>query len=81
MTTQVPTRFDPADLARLDELVADGVGHSRSEVIRIAFADLYERNRRAKIGRQIVEAYAAVPQTDDEHAWADAGLADMFEAG
>jgi Arc/MetJ-type ribon-helix-helix transcriptional regulator len=34
MTTPVPTRFTDAELAMIDELVASGIGDSRSAVIR-----------------------------------------------
>ena len=70
MTIQVPTRFKDAEVQALDELVADGLAESRSEAIRLAVAQFHDQHRRQKIGRAIVDAYRAVPQTDDENAWA-----------
>ena len=50
MTIQVPTRMEDDDVAHLDELVEAGVGATRSQVIRAAVAELYDRHRRAGIG-------------------------------
>lgn len=62
----------PAELvAAVDDLVADGVFGSRSDVVREALARLIDRHRRAEIGRQIVEGYLRMPQTEEE--WEELG--------
>lgn len=80
MTVQVPTRFRDAEVDVIDELVADGVADSRSEVIRLAVARLAEQHRRAKTGAAIVAAYQARPQTAEENAWALANAVALTEA-
>jgi Arc/MetJ-type ribon-helix-helix transcriptional regulator len=80
VTIQVPTRFRNTEVQALDELVADGVADSRSEVIRLAVARLSERHRRAKVGAAIVAAYRAEPQTAEEDAWALANAIALTEA-
>ncbi len=79
-TVQVPTRFRAAEVTALDELVADGVATSRSDAIRLAVAQLADRHRRAKIGEAIAAAYRAMPQTDDDDAWAMASAEALTEA-
>jgi len=74
MTTPVPTRFSDDELALLDRLVGEGVGESRSAVVRRAVAELAEARRRVVIGSEIVESYQRIPQSveDDESAMASA---------
>ena len=74
MTTPVPTRFSDDDLAVIDGLVDEGVGESRSAVIRQSVHHLADSVRRAKLGRVIAESYRVHPQTheDDEFALASA---------
>ena len=38
-----------------------------------------DRHRRDEIGRQIVEGYRRMPETDEEMAWAEASLQAMVE--
>ncbi len=80
MTTPVPTRFKADELAVLDGLVADGVGLSRSEVIRVAVARLHDAHARAQIGQAIADAYRAVPQTDEDDILAMANANALTEA-
>lgn len=80
MTTPVPTRFSAEELAVIDRLVAEGVGPTRSEVIRRAVAQLDAATTRAKIGRAIAESYRARPQRADEDALAMASALAMTEA-
>ncbi len=80
MTVQVPTRFRDTEVQAIDELVADGVADSRSEVIRLAVARLAEQHHRAKTGEAIAAAYRAQPQTADEAAWALANALALTEA-
>jgi Arc/MetJ-type ribon-helix-helix transcriptional regulator len=80
MSVQIPTRFDDADVDRLDELIGAGVGSTRSQIIRIAFDELYDRHRRAQIGARIVASYAALPQSADDDEWAQASVDDWTES-
>lgn len=74
MTTPVPTRFSDDELAVIDDLVAAGVGDTRSAVVRRAVTHLAETVRRARVGAAIAESYQRRPQTseDDELAMASA---------
>lgn len=74
MTTPVPTRFSDEELALIDELVDEGVGESRSAVIRQGVHHLADAVRRANLGAAIAESYRHLPQTreDDELAMASA---------
>ncbi|MGH9228436.1 MAG: ribbon-helix-helix domain-containing protein [Acidimicrobiales bacterium] len=74
MTTPVPTRFSDEELELIDQLVADGIGDSRSAVIRRAVKHLADSVRRARVGDAIADSYRRRPQTaeDDELAMASA---------
>ena len=74
MTTPVPTRFSDDELELIDELVAEGIGESRSAVIRRAVVHLADAVRRARVGAAIADSYRQRPQTaeDDELAMASA---------
>ena len=81
VTTPVPTRFSDDELAVLDRLVGEGVGESRSAVVRRAVIELAEARRRVVIGSAIVDSYARVPQSveDDEFAIASANALSAAE--
>jgi Arc/MetJ-type ribon-helix-helix transcriptional regulator len=74
MTIPVPTRFTAEELAVLDKLVSEGVGDSRSAVIRRSVQHLADTVRRGGVGASIVASYRDKPQTaeDDEIAMASA---------
>ncbi|MDQ6909516.1 MAG: ribbon-helix-helix domain-containing protein [Actinomycetota bacterium] len=74
MTMPVPTRFSDHELALLDELVAAGVGDSRSAVVRRAVAHLADAVQRARTGEVIAASYRSEPQSaeDDDLAMANA---------
>ena len=74
MTRPVPTRFTDDKLALIDELVAEGVGDSRSAVIRRGVRHLADSVDRARTGATIAASYRDHPQTadDDELAMASA---------
>ncbi len=80
MTTPVPTRFSDSELALLDQLVDEGVGRSRSEVIRRGVHSLAEAVRRARIGTVIVESYRERPQAPEDDDLAMASAVAMTEA-
>ena len=64
--TQVIARVPDELVDEIDRLVSSGAFESRSDVVREALAQLVDRHRRAEIGRQIVEGYKRIPQTDEE---------------
>ncbi len=74
MTTPIPTRFTDEELSLIDELVGQGIGGSRSAVIRRGVHHLADSVRRARIGASIAQSYRDHPQTaeDDELAMASA---------
>jgi Arc/MetJ-type ribon-helix-helix transcriptional regulator len=74
MTTPVPTRFSPDEIELLDELVAAGVGDSRSAVVRQAVVRLADAVRRGERGASIAASYREYPQSaeDDDLALANA---------
>lgn len=80
MTTPVPTRFTDDELALIDALVADGVGESRSAVIRRGVHHLADAVRRARIGGAIAESYREHPQTSDDDELAMASAMALTEA-
>jgi putative addiction module CopG family antidote len=78
MAVQFVTRV-PDDIAKaIDGLVDAGVYASRSEVVRAGLEAVVERDRRAAIGRAIVDGYRRVPQDGDDLAWSDAATAAMI---
>jgi Arc/MetJ-type ribon-helix-helix transcriptional regulator len=80
MTTPVPTRFSDEELARIDRLVAAGVGENRSDVIRRAVDHLDDVVRRARIGEVIADSYRRRPQSDEDRAMALANAVALTEA-
>jgi len=68
---QIVARIDASLAEDLDALVADGTVASRSDGVRLALERFIDEHRRAEIGRQIVEGYLRVPQTDDDGMWSD----------
>lgn len=63
---QLVTRVDQGLVDAIDVLVASGAYETRSDVVRVAIERLVDRHRRDEIGRQIVEGYRRMPQTDEE---------------
>jgi Arc/MetJ-type ribon-helix-helix transcriptional regulator len=80
MTTPVPTRFTAEELALIDDLVNEGVGESRSAVIRQAVHDLAESLRRSRVGAAIADSYLATPQAPEDDELAMASAVAMTEA-
>ena len=80
MTTPVPTRFSDEELAMIDDLVKEGVGDSRSAVIRQGVHDLAESVRRARVGAAIADSYRATPQATEDDELAMASAIAMTEA-
>jgi Arc/MetJ-type ribon-helix-helix transcriptional regulator len=80
MTTPVPTRFSDDELALIDQLVEQGVGESRSAVIREALHYLADAVRRARVGAVIAESYRERPQSSDDDELAMANAIALTEA-
>jgi Arc/MetJ-type ribon-helix-helix transcriptional regulator len=80
MTTPVPTRFTDDELALIDQLVAEGLGESRSAVIRRGVHHLADSVRRARVGASIASSYREHPQTPDDDELAMASAIAMTEA-
>ena len=80
MTTPVPTRFSDEELSLIDDLVDQGVGDSRSAVIRQGVHQLADHVRRARVGADIAASYRAHPQTPEDDDLAMANAIAMTEA-
>lgn len=80
MTTPVPTRFTDEELSLIDELVREGIGDSRSSVIRQSVHHLADSVRRARVGASIAQSYRERPQTRADDALAMANAIAMTEA-
>jgi Arc/MetJ-type ribon-helix-helix transcriptional regulator len=80
MTTPVPTRFSDEEIDLLDELVAAGIGETRSAVVREAVIRLADAVRRAEDGAAIAASYQESPQSADEDHFALASAIAMTEA-
>ena len=80
MTTPVPTRFSDEELALIDDLVEQGVGESRSAVIRRGVHHLADAVRRARVGADIAASYRECPQTPEDDDLAMANAIAMTEA-
>ncbi len=80
MTTPVPTRFTKEELELIDQLVNDGVGDSRSAVIRRGVHHLADSIRRMQVGAAIVGSYRELPQTPEDDELAMASAIAMTEA-
>ena len=75
---QFVARLEKVLADRVDSLVAAGVFASRSEAVRLGLERLVDELERERIGREIVEAYRRMPQTEEELAWADESLERML---
>lgn len=77
--TQLVARV-PEDVVKgLDELVASGAYETRSDAVREALVRLIDTHRREEIGRQIVEGYKRIPETEEELRWAEQSGREMIE--
>jgi Arc/MetJ-type ribon-helix-helix transcriptional regulator len=79
MTVQLVTRIPDTIAVAVDHLVDEGVFASRSDAVRAGLEAVIDRERRAAVGRAIVEGYKRVPQGDDDDlAWSDAATSAMI---
>jgi len=80
MTTPVPTRFSDEELALIDELVDEGIGDSRSAVVRRGVHHLADSVQRARVGASIAQSYRERPQSSEDDDLAMASAIAMTEA-
>jgi Arc/MetJ-type ribon-helix-helix transcriptional regulator len=64
MSVQIAIRIPPRLAEKLDALVDSGRFESRADAVRSALEALVDAERRAEVGRRIVEGYQRVPQGD-----------------
>jgi metal-responsive CopG/Arc/MetJ family transcriptional regulator len=76
--TQTLVQLNEELLRRLDERAARE-GRSRSSLIREAIETYMVDEARDEITRQIIAGYERIPETDEEMAWAEAGVREMIE--
>lgn len=70
MSIQIAIRI-PRDLAgQLESLVASGRFDTKADAVRSALEALVDAERRADLGRRIVEGYQRVPQDEADVATA-----------
>ncbi|MDE0269099.1 MAG: ribbon-helix-helix protein, CopG family [Acidimicrobiaceae bacterium] len=80
MTIAVHTRFSSSQIETLDRLVAEGVGKTRSAVVRRAVEHLAESVEHSRAGGLIADSYRERPQTADDDAQAMTNAIAMTEA-
>jgi Arc/MetJ-type ribon-helix-helix transcriptional regulator len=64
MSKQIAIRIPDALFAQLNGLVSSGSFETKAEAVRSALEALVDAERRADLGRRIVEGYRRVPQDD-----------------
>lgn len=72
MSEQIAVRLSEELVRGLDDVVGQGTFPTRAEAVRVAVGELLERQRRQRIGEEIVAGYRREPQTDEEYAAAEA---------
>ncbi len=68
MSIQIAIRIPDAVAEQLDALVASGRFDTKADAVRAALEALLDAERRADVGRRIVEGYQRVPQDEAEVA-------------
>jgi Arc/MetJ-type ribon-helix-helix transcriptional regulator len=71
MSIQIAVRIPTALAQRLDALVTSGTYETRADAVRAALEALLDAERRADVGRRIVDGYRRIPQEDAEVAAAE----------
>ena len=64
MSTQIAIRIPDALADELEALVSSGRFDTKADAVRSALEALVDAERRADVGRRIVEGYQRVPQDD-----------------
>lgn len=62
MSFQIAIRIPDTLAGQLEELVASGRFDTKADAVRAALEALIDAERRADVGRRIVEGYRKVPQ-------------------
>jgi Arc/MetJ-type ribon-helix-helix transcriptional regulator len=75
---QLVARVSDELLARVDDLVAEGVITSRSDAVRLGLHRLVDEHLRSQIADAIVAGYRAHPQVVGEIGWPDAATVAMI---
>ncbi len=68
MSIQIAIRIPDALAEQLDALVASGRFDTKADAVRAALEALLDTERRADVGRRIVEGYQRVPQDEADVA-------------
>lgn len=68
MSIQIAIRIPDALARELETLVSSGRFETKADAVRSALEALVDAERRAGVGRQIVEGYQRVPQDDADVA-------------
>jgi Arc/MetJ-type ribon-helix-helix transcriptional regulator len=76
---QIVIRVSNDLVAAIDELIDSGEYATRSDVVRVAIERLSDRHRRDEIGRQIIEGYRRIPETEAEIARAEENARRLVE--
>jgi Arc/MetJ-type ribon-helix-helix transcriptional regulator len=71
MSEQIAIRIPGTLATQLSDLVATGRFETKADAVRTALEALIDAERRAEVGRRIVEGYQRVPQEDADVAAAD----------
>ena len=64
--TQLVTRMAENVIEQIDLLVSRGVATSRSDVVRRALTEFFEREEDRRVSEEYAEAYRLRPETPDE---------------
>jgi Arc/MetJ-type ribon-helix-helix transcriptional regulator len=75
MSIQIAIRIPDALIGELDTLVASGRFETRADAVRAALDAFIDAERRAEVGRLIVDGYQRIPQDDDDVATAETAAA------
>jgi Arc/MetJ-type ribon-helix-helix transcriptional regulator len=68
MSVQIAIRIPTLLAEQLEALVASGRFETKADAVRAAVEALVDMERRADVGRRIVEGYQRVPQDDADVA-------------
>ena len=68
MSQQIAIRIPDALATDLDSLVSSGRFGTKADAVRTALEALIDAERRAELGRRIVEGYRRLPQEDADVA-------------
>ena len=68
MSIQIAIRIPESISEQLEALVASGRFDTKADAVRSALEALLDTERRADVGRRIVEGYQRVPQDDTDVA-------------